>query len=67
MENLFEEETMKEFEAILAAKILSFRKQKLTLAIRTQVDFMERKSSAYRISWKAGEQALEITVRSRPK
>lgn len=67
MENLFAEEIMKELEAILAVRITRFRLQKLTWVTGTQMDSMERKSSVYRISWKAGEPALEITVRSRPK
>lgn len=67
MENLFAEEIMKELEAILAVRILCFRLQKLTWAAGTQMDSTKRKSSVNRISWKSGEPALEITVRSRPK
>lgn len=61
MENLFEEDTVKEIKA-------KFQENKIWLwEIRTQMGFTERKPSAYRVSCKAGEQALEITVKSSPK
>lgn len=58
---------MKELKDILPFRILNFRQQNRLWMIRTQMNFMEKILSAYRISCKARVSALEIKVRASPK